>query len=204
MKNAELWKGKFGDAYHERNPETNREPIWRDVLGVPYMINPMQFYGVKSICEVGAGQGFNLNALRWLFNAKVTVGIEVNATACKAMKNAGHNVFNQAFLDVGDIGQFDMVLTRGFLMHVPDEDVMATLRKIYHMSKRWICLGEYHSPARRQVKYHGHADALWLDDFAGRMMDEFHGLELIKVVFHYSRCVEHGGDITYFLLEKTK
>lgn len=201
-RNENLWFGKFGNDYHARNPQSDRLPYWLDVFDLTEdeILGDNQSV-VRSICEVGAGQGDNLAALQQIFKARLAVGIEINSEACGKMAQRGFTAINSPFLQVENIGQFELVVTRGFLMHVPDEQIGATLRKIYDMSKRYIVLGEYYSPVRREVKYHGQDSALWIDDFAGKMMELFPDLRLMRYVFHYDRD-NKGDDITYFWLTK--
>lgn len=199
-----LWKGEFGNAYHERNPLRNQQAYWSDIL-----------WGragqIHSVLEFGAGKGDNLIALRSILftppiylqpdNDNIT-GIEVNPLACQAMREAHLTVLEGTVLEVPIPNAADLVITRGFLMHVPKPYLMLTLDRIYAASMRYICLAEYYSPRRRVVHYHGQANALWTDDFARIMLETYPNLRLVKYGFKYHG--DNGDDLTYFLMEKVK
>lgn len=194
-KQEKLWKNAFGDEYHKRNKQTNRNDFWYEVL-------VGRFSNLTSVLEIGAGQGDNLEAIgNYMMGRRILVGVDVNASACEVMRNRPNiNAVEGAFLEVELQGTYDLVLTRGFLIHQPLEALEATLRGIYARSNRYICLAEYYSPKRRGMLYHGHCSALWADDFAGHIMSIFPDLVLRKYGFKYWQ--EGGDDITYFLMEK--
>lgn len=199
-----LWQGGFGTEYHARNEWEYREDFWTEVLGDKALKDAW------SVLEPGAGKGENLAAIRSAraiqfaipMDATQLTGIEVNRTACDIMCDKGFNVVNDAFLSV-PLGEqkFPLVITRGFLIHVPSGALTATLAKIYNASSKYICLVEYYSPARREVEYHGKGSALWIDDFAGKIMKQYPDLKLINYGFKYYKD-DNGNDLTYFLLEK--
>lgn len=201
-KQEKLWASGFGTEYHDRNAFEDRRGFWRDVLPEEVLRD------AYSILEPGAGKGENLVALRALrFEGGIQMqdwqltGIEVNKPAYDKMRQhqvVGHNC---AFLDVPlDDKTYGLVITRGFLMHVPKASLRATLAKIYNAASRWICIAEYYSPVRREVEYHGHGSTLWIDDFAGELMTMYPNLELVNYGFKYHK--DDGYDLTYFLLRK--
>lgn len=202
-KQEKLWQSGFGTEYHARNPFEDRTSYWRDVLGTDVLTDAW------AVLEPGAGKGENLAAIRVLrrvmdihMDSDRLVGVEVNRVACTALQEKGFNAVNNAFLDVPLDGQtFPLVITRGFLMHVPTSALQPTLAKIYNASSKWICLSEYYSPVRREVEYHGHGSALWIDDFAGKIMEMYPDLKLIDYGFKYHKD-EQGYDLTHFLLRK--
>lgn len=202
-KQEKLWNGGFGTDYHARNKFEDRTSFWMDVLGGEVLKDAW------SVLEPGAGKGENLAAICKLRNEQFDIvmgegaltGIEVNRVAYEDLKRSGFTAINSAFLDTPLDKQFPLVITRGFLMHVPKAALTATLAKIYNASSKYICLVEYYSPARREVKYHGQDSALWIDDFAGEIMAMYPDLKLVDYGFKYHKD-EQGYDLTYFLLEK--
>lgn len=52
-----FWEGQFGTDYTQRNSISweQRLPFWTSVLG--------KTFGVKTICELGANRGHNLEAI---------------------------------------------------------------------------------------------------------------------------------------------
>lgn len=193
-KQTKLWSGEFGDQYHDRNKSTDRTNFWRKVL------RRAPFDTVSSVLEAGAGRGDNLAALRGIYNTCKVWGVEVNMQACVDLAGKHVSYCSKPFLDAPVPVGFDLVVTRGFLIHVPDDDIDATLRKLYQSTRRYIAIAEYYSPVRRQVEYHGLTDALWLDDYAGRLLEMYEDLELVDFGFDYY--MEGGHDLTWFLMEK--
>ena len=193
-KQQELWKGEFGDTYHQRNSEKDRYDFWYEVLR-GYTMN------IESVFEPGAGRGDNLNAIaQFPFGKRRLTGMDINESACKAMEARGLLAIQGAFPDFNINNQYDLVLTRGFLIHLPLDQVHLALDKIYEMSKRYICLAEYYSPTHRSVSYRNNRQAMWTGDFAGMMMQHYPGISLLRYGFKY--WMEGGDDITYFLMEK--
>jgi spore coat polysaccharide biosynthesis protein SpsF len=198
-----MWASKFGTDYHERNRFEERSGFWYDVLGKDVLRDAW------SVLEPGAGKGENLVAIRKArlvtldmpMNDYQLTGIEVNKVAYDCLRNEHVVAHNAAFLDVPlDDKTYGLVITRGFLMHVPTAAIKPTLAKIYNASSRWICLCEYYSPVRREVEYHGKGSALWIDDFAGKIMEMYPDLTLVDYGFKYHKF--DGYDLTYFLLRK--
>ena len=197
----QAWAGKFGDDYHTRNEQVDHLEFWREVLG------PRGTSDIRSALEVGAGQGDNLAALRRLREQQYpqltplrVTGIDVNTNACLVMQARGIVGIRGGFPDMKIDNLYDLVLTRGFLIHVPGAHLDATLEKIYQLSNRYICFAEYYSPARRRVSYRGNQNMMWTGDYAGMLMKMHPDLKLLRYGFKYWQ--DNGYDITYFLMEK--
>ena len=202
-KQEKMWQGAFGTEYHQRNQFEDRMSFWSKILG------PSVLRDAWSVLEPGAGKGENLAAIRDARKSMLEinmdstrlVGVEVNRVACAAMQKQDITVHNKAFLEMPlDDVKFPLVITRGFLIHVPSGALQATLAKIYNASSKYICIAEYYSPIRREVEYHGHGSALWIDDFAGKLMTMYPNLKLLDYGFKYHK--DNGYDLTYFLMEK--
>ncbi|TXJ25401.1 MAG: methyltransferase domain-containing protein [Chitinophagaceae bacterium] len=201
-KQEKLWASGFGTEYHKRNQFESRDQFWLDVLKEDVLKNSW------SVLELGAGKGENLEAIHNLrtnlFDIRMCVdqltGVDVNAVACKEMERRGFTAINKPVLEADLDKQFELVITRGFLIHVPKGALPSTLACIYNASSRYICFAEYYSPVRREVDYHGQGSALWLDDFAARIMEMYPSLKLLDYGFKYHK--DNGYDLTYFLMEK--
>lgn len=193
-----LWYGEFGNAYHKRNYQTDRQQQWMRIIGL-YMPE------IKSVFEPGAGQGDNLCAIRNIAREMKTpcrfTGMDVNAYAHKLMAERELVAIHGAFPGTPIDNRYDLVITRGFLIHLPAEDLYHALDKIYSMSNRFICVSEYYSPSRRRVSYRGQRSAMWTGDYAGLLMGKYKGLRLLDYGFNYH--LDGGDDETWFLLEKT-
>lgn len=203
-KQEKMWQGAFGTEYHNRNQFEDRKDFWYSILGNDVVRDAW------SILEPGAGKGENLAAIHELrqqldirMDATKLVGVEVNKVACASMEARGITVHNKAFLEtpLSDKDfRFPLVITRGFLIHVPSAALPATLAKIYNASSKYICFAEYYSPVRREVDYHGMGSALWLDDYAAKLMAMYPNIKLLDYGFKYHK--DNGYDITFFLMEK--
>lgn len=190
-----LWAGTFGDAYHVRNQQKSRFQFWLEIMGI---------FDVKidSILELGAGQGDNLAALGTLFPKAKLTGVDVNAHACGVMQARGFDVYCQPVDSTLNIPVHDLVVTRGFLIHVPEEKLSDVFEVIHEKARNLICIAEYFSPQRREIPYRGYNAALWSDDYCACLLDRYPDLNLIDYAFSYSR--DGGEDLTWFLLEKVK
>jgi pseudaminic acid biosynthesis-associated methylase len=196
-KQDELWQGKFGDQYHMRNVDKNRMAFWYDII-VNSILDDNEIY-IGSVLEFGAGKGDNLDALREIYSDLVLTGIEINHSAAEIMRHRGFNVIEGSALEVVP-PEADLVITRGFLIHVAPENLPVMYQKIYDTSNKYICLAEYYSPEPRAISYRGNDEALWCRDFASDMMAQYPDLVLLDYGFDYRG--DGGDDLTWFLLAK--
>lgn len=186
-----LWSGQFGDAYHVRNPIKNRFDYWLDIFG-PHDIN------INSVLELGAGQGDNLAAFATLFPGAYLAGVDVNAHAASVMQSRGFNALCAPVDHNLQLKKFDLVVTRGFLIHVPEDKIEEVYDVIYDHANNLICLSEYFSPTRRVIPYRGYENALWADDFAEGFIQRHPDYHIADYGFtHHS---ENGDDMTFFCL----
>ena len=83
----ELWAGEFGRAYIERNRvlDERRAAYWSGLLGD---------FGIRSVLEVGCGQGANLRPIARVLDAHDVWGIDINgdALAIARLQAPGVNV----------------------------------------------------------------------------------------------------------------
>lgn len=197
------WRGAFGDDYVDRNKPTAElvdimERVFRRVLEKP---SPQP----ASILEVGCNIGINLRALKRVTKAEL-LAAEPNAKArahviddnvldgdhlCDAWGSA---------LPHGD-ASIDLVFTAGVLIHIPEPDLMATMREIYRVSRRYIACFEYFSRDPVTVRYRGHEDMLFKRDFGGLYLDMFPNLKVVDDGFFWRRSTG-ADDLTWCLLEK--
>jgi pseudaminic acid biosynthesis-associated methylase len=97
----------------------------------------------------------------------------------------------------------DLVLSKGFLIHVNPDKLSQIYDLLYQSSCHYICLAEYYSPTPVEVNYRGCEDKLFKRDFAGEMLDRFNNLKLVDYGFIYHRDNQFPqDDINWFLLEK--
>lgn len=215
-----LWRGDFGDAYHHRNvdlAENNRAFFQRALL--PYCAFPTTAIqnGIKSVTELGAGGGENLKALRQMGFPGEMHAVEINELACRRLKAQGYgiDIWNTSVpsLWVDGTGIFpdmrqrlgaDLVLTKGFLIHVPPEDLDDVYHVMHAIANRYILIAEYFNVTHEPVSYRGEVGRMWRGPFAYHMLDKFEDLKLVDCGFHSSHAATPQDDLTWFLLEKVK
>jgi pseudaminic acid biosynthesis-associated methylase len=204
---VDLWKGAFGDDYQKRNllndDEINaRIPFWKGILQLCYM----NCNGVmpSSVLEIGAGQGPNMLALEKL-SLEIRTPLKLLATEIndKARDALQQNVKSLEVLnDIPSTSCADLSFTYGVLIHTHPAHLRNLQDKIYKSSKRWIMCAEYFAPETRPISYRGEREALWLDDYGAKWLDNF-PLRLLGYGFCWKRTTKLDN-ITFWLFEKTE
>lgn len=209
------WEGEEGDVYIARQMEAklleSYTAMWGDILTAIWCEGEKPV-DVRSVLEVGASVGINLDAIARhsaAANAKLA-GAEPNANARKILTNKGHHAINCSVQDLAacsPAGAYDLVFTRGVLIHIPPHDLPGAYEVMYRASRRWIVVAEYYSPKPEEIEYRGQKGLLWKRDFAGEMLDRFkaRGIRLVEYGFVYHRDPEYPqDDVTWFLMEKVQ
>jgi spore coat polysaccharide biosynthesis protein SpsF len=99
--------------------------------------------------------------------------------------------------------RWELVLTKGILIHLEPKSLPAVYRLLYDCSSRYVLVAEYYNPQPIAVPYRGHSGKLFKRDFAGEMLEQFSDLSLLDYGFVYRRDPTHPqDDITWFLMEK--
>lgn len=196
----EFWAGEFGNSYVDR------------AQGLHYLAADTAFFariigrtsGIASVLELGANVGINLLAIRNLIPGVELSAVEINAKAVTELKKIpALQVFSQSLVDFRPDRQWDMVLSKGVLIHLDPSILEGTYKLMYESSRKYICLAEYYNPSPVEVAYRGHAGKLYKRDFAGEMMDLFPDLHLVDYGFVYRHDPNfRQDDLTWFLLEK--
>jgi len=185
----DFWKGDFGTAYTDRNPQTVEEDdasyvaehgISRTAMSEDFLAGIDRS---SKILEVGANLGLQLEHLRQSGFTNL-LGIEVNEHAIRQAKSIHPEVniipgtaFELPFRD----GWFDLVYTSGVLIHIAPKDLPDAMREIYRVSKRYIWGFEYYAPTPTDIEYRGKKGFLWKRDFAAMYQELFPDLKLVKV-----------------------
>jgi hypothetical protein len=132
------WFGKHGFRYiihHlDENWERTRLPIWETLLSlIPQ---------TSSACEFGANIGANLKAIRRLRPDIVLAGIELNPIAVELLREENFAAKQGSIADT-DLGeQFDLVFSRGVLIHIKPADLSRVLRNMAAHSRRYVLIYE--------------------------------------------------------------
>ena len=197
-----FWSGEFGDEYTERNK------------GGQWSINNIYFFsgalkktgGIKSILELGCNRGLNLTALDYLFDHASLTGIDINAHALLELsemvwRNGQPKTFHSGICEFETEETFDLVFTKGVLIHINPENLEKVYQRMYDLSNRYILVAEYYNPTPIEVPYRGYAGRLFKRDFAGDLLDRY-PLKLIDYGFVYHRDDKPQDDLNWFLMEK--
>ncbi len=193
MNTEQFWSGSFGDAYHQRNrvDVSARLPFWQSAI---------DYMHPTTALEIGCGPGWNLRAIQECDRSVECYGLEVNAAAAEEARQAGFDVQALPALalpTVHEAGSMDLVFTAGMLIHVPPQDLEATMRAIVEASGRYVLAIEYEAEDTEMVEYRGHKDRLWKRPY-GKLYQAL-GLKLL------SQGVAGGfDDCTYSLLERAQ
>src|SRR4051794_37546877 len=195
-----FWAGDFGDAYVLRSRGAALVASNRALFASVLRRAPE----VSSVLEVGANIGLNLVAIRSLLPDASLSAIEINESAAQQLRDLEVvDVHEGSLLDFEPRRDWDLVLSKGVLIHVAPDRLGNAYDVIHGCAKRFVCVVEYYNPTPMEVPYRGHAGRLFKRDFAGEMLDRFADLTLVDFGFVYHRDpVFPMDDATWFLLER--
>jgi pseudaminic acid biosynthesis-associated methylase len=196
----EFWAGDFGRAYSKRN--TGPRMLAANCALLSEIIR--RTAGVTSILEFGANIGMNLKAFEILLPDAEQAAVEINSEAAAALRSTTRaQVFERSMLDFTPARAWDLVLTKGVLIHIAPSELEHAYATLVASAAKYIAIAEYYNPTPVEVDYRGHQGRLFKRDFAGELLKQFPSLRLLDYGFAY-----HGDpnfaadDITWFLLEK--
>lgn len=172
----EFWRGEFGDAYTERNaPDPlDRSMFWSRILMATH---------AKKVLEVGCNRGANLRSLKMVDECIRAVGCDLNKTAINEARTYGFEVAeakgDQLSKHFGS-ESFDLVFTAGVLIHVPPEELDATVDGMVKTSREWVLMVEYAASEVEPIPYRGHEGRLWRRPYGDLLKDRGLKLEYIE------------------------
>ena len=197
----DFWRGQFGDQYIERNRLYENIPS----LTAFFVRALKKICKIDSIIEFGPNIGLNLIALKYLFpNVKMSA-VEINKNAIIELKNNIKNIstYHCSIFDFNETKSYDLVLTKGFLIHIKPNRLKECYNILYKYSKKYILIAEYYSTKPTEIIYRNYKNVLFKRDFAGEMLDQYSDLTLIDYGFVYRRDnLFPDDDINWFLLKK--
>ncbi len=201
---TELWQGPFGDLYQDRNRLTKEEVDKRvDFLDM-ILKGIYSIHGTtpKSVLEVGAGQGPNILAFEKLaLNISQPIKLYATEVNQRARVHLSENSKTVEILDqIPSMPTADLVMTYGVMIHTHPAHIRDLQTKMYDASNRYILCCEYFSPELRPQTYHGEKDALWLDDYGSKWLDNC-SLRLLSYGFSWKK-ISGLDNITFWLFEK--
>lgn len=196
-----FWAGEFGTDYIGRNAS---ERLLASNLR--FFSDALRAAGqVTSCLELGANIGMNLRALRLLYPELAAHAVEINAEAARALADVvgPEHVHATSIFDYAVTRTFDLVMTKGVLIHIDPAMLPSVYETMHQASARLILVAEYYNPSPVAIPYRGHADRLFKRDFAGELLDRYADLRLVDYGFAYHRDPAFAqDDISWFLLEK--
>jgi spore coat polysaccharide biosynthesis protein SpsF len=193
-----FWEGEFGNEYTTRNqvlPE-QRQPFFAQVL--------QKTYGVRTICELGANRGHNLQAIANLSRNFELTGVELNQAAIAELDKIPGVQSKQASIQEFETDEkFDLVFTCGVLIHINPDELPLVYQKIYDISCRYILLNEYYNNSPLEINYRGNVDKLFKRDFAGDFLEYHHNkLLVLDYGFLWQKIHPAWDNTTWVLIEK--
>lgn len=193
----QFWRGEFGDEYVDRNAGK--------LLGsnVNYFVQTLgRTHGVNSVYEIGCNIGLNLDALKILNNDLALHGCEINSKAAAISKSKGYDVENCSVFDSQEQRKFDLVMTRGVLIHLAQERLPEVYDFMNKLSAKYLLVDEYFSPNPVEIPYRGHQERMYKRDFAKEMLQQL-DLEVVDYGFIWSQDPNFAqDDSNWFLLRK--
>ena len=195
-----FWEGEFGNEYTDRN---NSSLINSNINLFKKILNPE--LKITTIFEIGFNRGLNLLALKEINNNLQLNGLEINNYAYEITKNLNicDKIYNESIIDFSEKENYDLVFTKGVLIHINPDKLNDVYQKMYDLSSKYILIAEYYSRDVREIKYRGNDNKLFKRDFCGELMTKFPKLKLLDYGFVYYRDpLFPQDDTTWFLLEK--
>jgi pseudaminic acid biosynthesis-associated methylase len=160
----EFWAGDFGNSYISRNESENllssNIAFFADVFS---SLDKLP----TSILELGANIGMNVKAMQRLFPNASFTGVEINKEACEILSETGCEVIHSSIVDAVTSKKYDLVFSKGVMIHLMPDQLITTYKKMYDWSNRFILFAEYYNPTPVSIPYRGNTDRLFKRDFAG-------------------------------------
>lgn len=197
-----FWSDEYADAYSLKNSSFDNElgrQAWSKILENADLVE-------KTYLEVGCNIGRNLDQLNLLDPELKPSVIEINAKALEFVRSR-HDL-QEMFLGPAQDATFpsvtfELVFTSGVLIHIPPDDLVEVMTKMYEWSSRYILIAEYFNRTPVSIEYQGRSNMLFKRDFGAMLMDNFDAT-LVDYGFLWGRIYDSAGfdDITWWLFEK--
>ena len=149
------YNSKIWDEYTEENTESMQENLSKFVFNVVLTL------GGKRVLEAGCNIGNNLSEFPVDFDVN---GLDMNEKALKKCKEKypsfnfkKGSILNIPFPD----SSFDIVFTRGVLIHISPDDIEKSMAELFRISKKWIFNLEYFGEDNKMIKWKRGDDLLW-------------------------------------------
>ena len=196
-----FWADTYAQDYIRKNSSFDQEggvEGWRRMLA--------KADETPRILECGPNIGRNLGFLEILRPNARKSAIEISKPAFDFITKQYNleEAFNGPILQ-SDLtpGSFDLVFTMGVLIHIHPDNLVATMRKMYDYSKRYVLIGEYFNRTPTMIEYQGEANKLFKCDFGKLFLENFDA-EVVDYGFLWGHEFDAAGfdDFTWWLFEK--
>lgn len=156
------YDSKLWNKYTDDNEDQLQDELSRFIYHTSIIL------GAKKICEAGCNVGNNLSAFP---NTWDIHGVDMNESALEKAKKK-YPSFKFQHKNINDIpypdSYFDLVFTRGILIHVPTKDIDDILQEFLRVSKKWIFNMEYFGEDGKMIKWKRGNNLLWYRDMKER------------------------------------
>ena len=196
----QLWAGEFGTDYIKRN--RGERALASNLALLSRALRSAQ--EVSSCIEFGANIGLNLRAMQLLLPGIEAHAIEINHEATRELAHVipQSRIHHTSILDFEPQQTWDLVLTKGVLIHMNPACLPQVYDKLVAACRRYLLVAEYYNPSPVTVSYRGHEGQLFKRDFAGEIMERHEKVRLLDYGFAYRRDPKFPqDDITWFLME---
>ena len=130
-------------------------PVHRHTARI--IVETLRPLGVRSVLDVGCGNGANLAAIQHALGIEDVAGIDVSENALVAAKERVRGDFRVVDLEREAIPfdrTFDLVLSSQVIEHLHDDD--AFLAKVREKTERWAFIGTMQGTMRKSEVHIGH------------------------------------------------
>jgi len=196
-----FWAGKFGKNYLKRNIKSNYYNLNKNLFDLALK----RAKKIKSCIELGAGSGQNIKYLKKKYPKALLQAVEINTLSAKQVSKIlkKDDIFNESILKFGTKREYDLVLTKGVLIHINPNKLQKVYKLLYKLSKKYILISEYYNPTPVSISYRGYKNRLFKRDFAGEILKKYKRLKLIDYGFVYRNDPKYPlDDASWFLLKK--
>jgi SAM-dependent methyltransferase len=167
----DLWNAQWGELQEQG-------PVHRHITRI--VLEIIRALDVKSVVDVGCGNGANLAALQRSFGLTDVVGLDISAAAIDSARKAvsGELRVRDVMAEGGIDRQFDLVLSSQVIEHIEDDE--AFLQCLHEMCARYCLVGTMQGRMRSSELSIGHVRNYARGELALKMRKA--NFEVVKTV----------------------
>ena len=156
---------KLWNKYTDDNQKSEQKELSKLIYYTTIML------GGKKVCDAGCNIGNNLSAFP---NNQDVHGVDINEYAIEqAKKRYPSFKFNCTSIDETSFTDsfFDIVFTRGVLIHIPKKNMKPVMDELFRISKKWIFNLEYFGEDGKMIPWKRGDDLLWYRNMKEKWSD---------------------------------